>query len=212
MPQELLGNNSQSIKKRVQERSVSDALHRVREWRRIYEQGKGKLNTNQPRISLQEAANLVKIPKKTLEDYTYIFNKVSSICRIEDFSNKRMRFLRGLIEKNKAQIKAAVKLEKKRKKNVLKLKKKIHLKIKQSLNLKMNLTSIIEKTRIQKQIQIRKLSRKLKKRNKNIVSKINLQLRPNFEYSLFILYVFYNISTYILNIILNEQKYIYKQI
>ncbi|CAD8066000.1 unnamed protein product [Paramecium primaurelia] len=122
MQKELQDSNTKSSKKRVKERSVIDALNRVREWRRIYEEGKSQQNTNQPRISLQEAANLVKIPKKTLEDYIQIFNKVSLICQIEDFSNKRMGFLRAFIEKNKAIIKTAAQIRKQIKKECVDVK------------------------------------------------------------------------------------------
>ncbi|CAK78072.1 unnamed protein product (macronuclear) [Paramecium tetraurelia] len=112
---EVQGARPQSAKKRVKERSVLDALHRVREWRRIFEQGKSQQNTNQPRISLQEAANLVQIPKKTLEDYVQIFKKVNLICRIEDFGNKRMGFLRKLIQINQAYIKTVAHIRKQKK-------------------------------------------------------------------------------------------------
>ncbi|CAK82413.1 unnamed protein product (macronuclear) [Paramecium tetraurelia] len=93
--------------KRVKERTVEDALYRVREWRRIYETGLQKDSNKESRITLQEAANLVKIPKKTLEDYIQIFNKVSLICPIQDFQNKKMGFLRTFIRKNKTKIKKA---------------------------------------------------------------------------------------------------------
>ncbi|CAD8163523.1 unnamed protein product [Paramecium octaurelia] len=93
--------------KRVKERSVEDALYRVREWRRIYESGQQKGSNKESRITLQEAAKQVKIPKKTLEDYIQIFNKVSLIAQIQDFSNKKMGFLRTFIRKNKAKIRKA---------------------------------------------------------------------------------------------------------
>ncbi|CAD8163931.1 unnamed protein product [Paramecium octaurelia] len=123
MLNQVQGAVPQSTKKRVKERSVLDALNRVREWRRIYEQGKCQQNTNQPRISLQEAANQVKIPKKTLEDYVQIFTKVNLICRIEDFANKRMGFLRKLIQKHKAYIKTAALISKQIKKEFIHVKK-----------------------------------------------------------------------------------------
>ncbi|CAD8077637.1 unnamed protein product [Paramecium sonneborni] len=98
--------------KRVKERSVDDALYRVNEWRRLYEQGITQENKKKQRITLEEAAKLVQIPKKTLEDYVQIFKKVRLISQIEEFSNKRMGFLRAFIRKNKAKIKKAALIQK----------------------------------------------------------------------------------------------------
>ncbi|CAD8073722.1 unnamed protein product [Paramecium primaurelia] len=109
--------------KRVKERSVDEALYRVREWRRIYEQGISQECNKKSRITLQEAANIVKIPKKTLEDYIQIFNKVSLMGqKIEDFSNKKMGFLRAFIRKNKGKIRKAALIKKQNKKDSIDVK------------------------------------------------------------------------------------------
>ncbi|CAD8078333.1 unnamed protein product [Paramecium sonneborni] len=107
MIQDFQDNYCPFPEKRVKERSVYDAMYRVNEWRRLYEQGITKENKKKQRITLQEAANLVKIPKKTLEDYVQIFKKVRLISQIEEFANKKMGFLRAFIRKNKSKIKKA---------------------------------------------------------------------------------------------------------
>jgi hypothetical protein len=54
----------------VKERSVGDAYERVKMWRKIFEEGVVDEYGNLKKLTLKQAAECVKIPKKTLEDYT----------------------------------------------------------------------------------------------------------------------------------------------
>lgn len=55
--------------KRVKERTVRDAYEKVKEWRALFEEGLHLDGGEQKRFTLQQAAEYVGIPKKTLEDY-----------------------------------------------------------------------------------------------------------------------------------------------
>lgn len=52
------------------------------------------------------------IPKKTLEDYTQIFKKVKLLTNINEFSNRKMGFLRTYLRKNQSKLRKALKAEK----------------------------------------------------------------------------------------------------
>jgi hypothetical protein len=53
--------------KRAEERSIKEIIQAVEKWRRLYKEGKGD-DTND-RVSLEDAAKIVGINKKSLDDY-----------------------------------------------------------------------------------------------------------------------------------------------
>ncbi|CAD8175290.1 unnamed protein product [Paramecium octaurelia] len=97
--------------KRVKERSIGDAFYRVQQWRYLYRNGIEE-NGILKKVNLKQAADLVRVPKKTLEDYIQIFNKAELIINIEEISEKKMGFLRSFMKKNKSRIRKAMNLHK----------------------------------------------------------------------------------------------------
>ncbi|CAD8209060.1 unnamed protein product [Paramecium octaurelia] len=97
--------------KRVKERLVESAFNKVSIWRKIFLEGLINEQGERQYYTLNEAANLVGIPKKTLEDYTQIFQKVGLIASISDFYGKKMGHLRQYVRKNKSKIRKALMVE-----------------------------------------------------------------------------------------------------
>ncbi|CAK67045.1 unnamed protein product (macronuclear) [Paramecium tetraurelia] len=98
--------------KRVKERLVESAFNKVQIWRKIFLEGLINEQGERQYYTLNEAANLVGIPKKTLEDYTQIFQKVGLIASpLSDFYGKKMGFLRQFVRKNKSKIRKALIVE-----------------------------------------------------------------------------------------------------
>ncbi|CAD8063749.1 unnamed protein product [Paramecium primaurelia] len=104
---------SEITSKRVKERSIGDAYYRVQQWRYIFRNGIQE-NGILKKVTLKEAADLVKVPKKTLEDYIQIFNKAQLLINIKEISEKKMGYLRSYMKKNKSKIKKAIILNKQR--------------------------------------------------------------------------------------------------
>ncbi|CAK80614.1 unnamed protein product (macronuclear) [Paramecium tetraurelia] len=97
--------------KRVKERSIGDAYYRVQQWRYLFRYGIEE-NGILKKVNLKQAADLVRVPKKTLEDYIQIFNKAQLIINIEEISEKKMGYLRSYMKKNKSKIRKAMNLDK----------------------------------------------------------------------------------------------------
>ncbi len=53
--------------KRAEERSIKEIIQAVEKWRRLYKEGKDDDTNN--RVSLEDAAKIVGINKKSLDDY-----------------------------------------------------------------------------------------------------------------------------------------------
>ncbi|CAD8091390.1 unnamed protein product [Paramecium sonneborni] len=100
--------------KRVKERSIGDAYYRVQQWRYFFRNGIQE-NGIFKKITLKEAADIVKVPKKTLEDYIQIFNKVELIINIEEIAEKKMGYLRSFMKKNKSKIRKEIALRRQKK-------------------------------------------------------------------------------------------------
>ncbi|KAM3142995.1 hypothetical protein pb186bvf_004813 [Paramecium bursaria] len=100
--------------RRVKERNVQDALEKVSLWRKLFDDGIIDGNGEVQKITLNKAAELVGIPKKTLEDYTQLFKKVKLLTDPYLFADKKMGFLRNYLRKNQSKLKKALKLEKAR--------------------------------------------------------------------------------------------------
>jgi hypothetical protein len=55
--------------RRSKERYISEVIECVSRWRSLFEKGHPDEGGNIVKLSLQQAADIVNIPKKTLEDY-----------------------------------------------------------------------------------------------------------------------------------------------
>ncbi|CAD8156676.1 unnamed protein product [Paramecium pentaurelia] len=89
-----------AIFKRVKERSVQMAVEKVEEWRNLFQNGKLDNQGNLKKLSLQQAAEEVGIPKKTLEDYYQLIKKAKEIQPIEQLYDHKMGYLRQLIKQS----------------------------------------------------------------------------------------------------------------
>ncbi|CAK71491.1 unnamed protein product (macronuclear) [Paramecium tetraurelia] len=86
--------------KRVKERSVQIVVEKVKEWRNLFKNGKYDSQGNLKKLTLQQAAEEVGIPKKTLEDYRQLIKKAKEIQPIEQLYDHKMGYLRQLIKQN----------------------------------------------------------------------------------------------------------------
>ncbi|CAD8141556.1 unnamed protein product [Paramecium pentaurelia] len=102
-------NKHQSFK-RVKERLVCEAIEKVERWRLMFTEGLQTNNGEIIKVTLNQAAEIVGIPKKTLEDYTQLFKKVKLLTAdIKQFSNEKMGFLRSYLRKNQNKLKKKLK-------------------------------------------------------------------------------------------------------
>ncbi|CAD8056345.1 unnamed protein product [Paramecium sonneborni] len=102
-------NKHQSFK-RVKERLVCEAIEKVERWRQMFTEGLQTNNGEIIKVTLNQAADIVGIPKKTLEDYTQLFKKVRLLTTdIKQFSNEKMGFLRSYLRKNQNKLKKKLK-------------------------------------------------------------------------------------------------------
>ncbi|CAK88264.1 unnamed protein product (macronuclear) [Paramecium tetraurelia] len=102
-------NKNQSFK-RVKERLVCEAIEKVERWRLMFTEGLQTNNGEIIKVTLNQAAEIVGIPKKTLEDYTQLFKKVKLLTAdIKQFSNEKMGFLRSYLRKNQNKLKKKLK-------------------------------------------------------------------------------------------------------
>ncbi|CAK58535.1 unnamed protein product (macronuclear) [Paramecium tetraurelia] len=102
-------NKHQSFK-RVKERLVCEAIEKVERWRQMFTEGLQTNNGEIIKVTLNQAAEIVGIPKKTLEDYTQLFKKVKLLTAdIKQFSNEKMGFLRSYLRKNQNKLKKKLK-------------------------------------------------------------------------------------------------------
>ncbi|CAD8157531.1 unnamed protein product [Paramecium pentaurelia] len=92
--------NCSSGFKRVKERSVQMAVEKVKEWRHLFQNGKQDSQGNLKKLTLQQAAEEVGIPKKTLEDYHQLIKKAQEIKPIEELYDCKMGYLRQLIKQS----------------------------------------------------------------------------------------------------------------
>ena len=59
--------------KRVKERYVSDAIEMVCLWRQLFQEGRSR------NLTLDQAAEIVGVPRKTLENYYYLLKKAETL-------------------------------------------------------------------------------------------------------------------------------------
>ncbi|CAD8159583.1 unnamed protein product [Paramecium pentaurelia] len=89
------------IKSSKRERYVWEALNAVQKWRDLFENGYFNEVGNQIKPSLKEAANLVGLPKRTLEQYHSVFKKLPQFIDIMRILDKKMGYLNQLIKQQK---------------------------------------------------------------------------------------------------------------
>ncbi|KAM3128119.1 hypothetical protein pb186bvf_019765 [Paramecium bursaria] len=89
--------------KRVKERTIQEAQEAVLQWRNLFKNGVNE-DGKKIKYSLAQAAELVGIPKKTLEDYHQLLRKASQLIDLDEICDKKMGYLRDMLRKNKQQI------------------------------------------------------------------------------------------------------------
>ncbi|CAD8153859.1 unnamed protein product [Paramecium octaurelia] len=108
----------QAMFKRVKERSVQMAVEKVEEWRHLFANGKVDNQGKLKKLTLQQAAEEVGIPKKTLEDYYQLIKKAKEIQPIEQLYDQKMGYLRQLIKQSQNFKQNAIEIETEEQKQV----------------------------------------------------------------------------------------------
>ncbi|CAK61407.1 unnamed protein product (macronuclear) [Paramecium tetraurelia] len=93
----------QQPRARTKERYVFEAMNLVKLWRQIYETETRVVDGRTVRITLDQAAELVGCPRKTLEDYYYLLKKAQNLVNLEERKNEKMGFIRKICRENKKQ-------------------------------------------------------------------------------------------------------------
>ncbi|CAD8156030.1 unnamed protein product [Paramecium pentaurelia] len=89
------------IRRTKRERYVWEALNAVQKWRDLFENGYQDEVGNYIKPSLKEAADLVGLPKRTLEQYHSVFKKLPQSIDIMRILDKKMGHLNQLIKEFK---------------------------------------------------------------------------------------------------------------
>ncbi|CAD8148610.1 unnamed protein product [Paramecium octaurelia] len=90
------------LQKRIKERFVYEAKFLVDQWRSIFEQ-RHLQDGKMIKYTLDQAADIVGISRKTLEDYYYCLKKAEKIIDINQFMNCKMGVIRRIIKEHKKQ-------------------------------------------------------------------------------------------------------------
>ncbi|CAK76249.1 unnamed protein product (macronuclear) [Paramecium tetraurelia] len=88
--------------KRIKERYVHEAMLLVEHWRSLYQQPYLQ-NGRQLKITLDKAAEIVGIPRKTLEDYYYQLKKAETLVDLQNFKNCKIGVIRRIVKESKKQ-------------------------------------------------------------------------------------------------------------
>ncbi|CAD8197411.1 unnamed protein product [Paramecium octaurelia] len=105
-------DNSIPPLKRVKERLVGDAILKVNQWKMILLNGIPQSDGSTMRLTLNKAAEIIGIPKKSLEDYNQLFKKVTLLTDVNQFANEKMGVLRNYLRKNSKRLKKILKSQK----------------------------------------------------------------------------------------------------
>ncbi|CAK88751.1 unnamed protein product (macronuclear) [Paramecium tetraurelia] len=105
-------DNSIPPLKRVKERLVGDAILKVNQWKMILLNGIPQSDGSTMRLTLNKAAEIIGIPKKSLEDYNQLFKKVQLLTDVNQFANEKMGVLRNYLRKNSKRLKKLLKSQK----------------------------------------------------------------------------------------------------
>ncbi|CAD8068562.1 unnamed protein product [Paramecium sonneborni] len=98
----IQNNQQHQLQKRIKERFVYEAKFLVDQWRQIFDQRQfqdGKMI----KFTLDQAAEIVGVSRKTLEDYYYCLKKAEKIIDINQFMNCKMGVIRRIIKEHKKQ-------------------------------------------------------------------------------------------------------------
>jgi len=89
--------------KRAEERSISDIIKKVSEWRKLYTCGKGDTKDGKKeRQSLENAAKIVGVNKKSLDDYLLqLMNGNDYGFNFQKNLSEKMGVLRSYVKNNK---------------------------------------------------------------------------------------------------------------
>ncbi|CAD8065825.1 unnamed protein product [Paramecium primaurelia] len=89
------------IRRTKRERYVWEALNAVQKWRDLFENGYQDEVGNYIKPTLKEAADIVGLPKRTLEQYHSVFKKLPQSIDIMRILDKKMGYLNQLIKEFK---------------------------------------------------------------------------------------------------------------
>ncbi|CAD8055362.1 unnamed protein product [Paramecium primaurelia] len=88
--------------KRIKERYVHEAMYLVEQWRSLYQQTYIE-NGRQLKLTLDKAAEIVGVPRKTLEDYYYQLKKAETLVDLQNFKNCKIGVIRRIVKESKKQ-------------------------------------------------------------------------------------------------------------
>ncbi|CAD8188759.1 unnamed protein product [Paramecium pentaurelia] len=91
----------QQPRQRTKERFVNEAMNLVKLWRQVYQTEIKIVDGRSVRITLDQAAELVGCPRKTLEDYYYLLRKAETLVNLDEKRNEKMGYIRKLCRENK---------------------------------------------------------------------------------------------------------------
>ncbi|CAD8167949.1 unnamed protein product [Paramecium pentaurelia] len=88
--------------KRIKERYVYEAILLVEQWRSLYQQTYIE-NGRQLKLTLDKAAEIVGVPRKTLEDYYYQLKRAETLVDLQNFKNCKIGVIRRIVKESKKQ-------------------------------------------------------------------------------------------------------------
>ncbi|CAD8063923.1 unnamed protein product [Paramecium primaurelia] len=94
-------SEKQDQRRSKRERYVGEALNAVQKWRDLFENGYYDEVGNYLKPTLKEAADLVGLPKRSLEQYYSVFRKIPQSIDIMRFLDKKMGYLNQFIKELK---------------------------------------------------------------------------------------------------------------
>ncbi|CAD8163258.1 unnamed protein product [Paramecium pentaurelia] len=94
-------SEKQDQRRSKRERYVGEALNAVQKWRDLFENGYYDEVGNYLKPTLKEAADLVGLPKRSLEQYYSVFRKIPQSIDIMRFLDKKMGNLNQFIKELK---------------------------------------------------------------------------------------------------------------
>ncbi|KAM3132305.1 hypothetical protein pb186bvf_015635 [Paramecium bursaria] len=89
--------------KRIKERYVFEAMEMVERWRNIYETRYIE-NGRIVKFTLDQAAEQVGVPRKTLEDYYYQLKRAEKLVDLQSYRDCKMGVIRKIVKDSKKPI------------------------------------------------------------------------------------------------------------
>ncbi|KAM3139208.1 hypothetical protein pb186bvf_008618 [Paramecium bursaria] len=93
--------SEKSERGRSKERFVWEAMEYVQRWRDLFENGYIDEGGNCRKVTLKQAAEIVGVPKKTLEDYHSVLRKASDQIDLMRVLDRKMGYLRQFLKESK---------------------------------------------------------------------------------------------------------------